>query len=199
MMARLGSHLVDGGVLTHPEQIYFLERAEIVAALDSRNARPMAALTEQRRQIWTQQRALGAPLKIGELAPRVARLYDSVERLYHGSDPLEDGEIRGYPGSPGRISGRARVLRSVRDVDHLKSGEVLVTPVTTPAWTPAFLRAAAVVTDTGSVASHASIVAREYGLPAVVATSDATARIRDGDLVTVDGTRGRVYVLGRCE
>ena len=76
----------------------------------------------------------------------------------------------------------------------MQPGEILVAPVTTPGWTPAFARAAAIVTDTGSIASHASIVAREYGIPAVVATENATARLCDGDMITVDGSRGVVIV-----
>jgi pyruvate,water dikinase len=72
----------------------------------------------------------------------------------------------------------------------------LVSPATTPAWTPLFQRAVAVVTDVGSLVAHASLVAREYGIPAVVGTGDATARLRDGQVVTVDGARGIVDVAG---
>jgi len=109
-------------------------------------------------------------------------------------DPLEASpdSVRGVPASPGRATGRARVVRSATEFDRLQAGEVLVCPVTTPSWTQLFERAAAVVTDVGSPASHASIIAREYGIPAVVGTTDGTSRIRDGELVTVDGGAGVV-------
>ena len=103
--------------------------------------------------------------------------------------------LAGVPASPGRASGPACVIRTPEEFDHLQSGEVLIAPATTPAWTPLFARAAAVVTDTGSPLAHASLAAREYGIPAVAGTSNATARLRDGQVVMVDGTTGWVEVL----
>ncbi|MGH2471535.1 MAG: PEP-utilizing enzyme [Candidatus Limnocylindria bacterium] len=100
--------------------------------------------------------------------------------------------LRGTPASPGRATGRARIVRSTAEFDRVQAGEILVCPVTTPAWTPLFARIAAVVTDVGSIAAHASIIAREYGIPAVVATGDGTTRIADGSLITVDGGAGLV-------
>ena len=85
-----------------------------------------------------------------------------------------------------------QVVRQPAEFDTLQDGEILVAPVTAPAWTPLFARAAAVVTDVGSAAAHASIVAREYGIPAVVGCGDATARLRTGMRVTVDGSTGNV-------
>jgi pyruvate,water dikinase len=100
--------------------------------------------------------------------------------------------VRGVPASPGRATGRARIVRSGDEFDQLRAGEVLVCRVTTPSWTPLFARAAAVVTDVGSPSAHASIIAREYGIPAVVGTGDGTTRIADGAIVTVDGGAGLV-------
>jgi pyruvate,water dikinase len=96
------------------------------------------------------------------------------------------------PASPGRATGLVRVIRAPHEFDQLLAGEILVAPLTAPAWTPLFTRAAAVVTDVGSAASHASIIAREYGIPAVVGCGDATARLRTGTRVTVDGSTGNV-------
>jgi pyruvate,water dikinase len=84
------------------------------------------------------------------------------------------------------------VIRGPQDFDELEAGEILVAPLTAPAWTPLFHRAAAVVTDVGSAAAHASIIAREYGIPAVVGCGDATARLHTGMRVTVDGSAGNV-------
>jgi rifampicin phosphotransferase len=86
------------------------------------------------------------------------------------------------------------VITDPADFDRFAAGDVLVARATAPAWTPLFAKAAAVVTDGGTLAAHASLVAREYGIPAVVATGDATARLRDAQVVTVDGGAGIVEV-----
>ena len=109
-----------------------------------------------------------------------------------GTVPASD-TVAGFPGAPGVVEGIARVIRSPEQGDRLQPGDVLVTTVTNVGWTPLFPRAAAVVTDLGAPLSHASIVARELGIPAVVGTGNATMRLRDG--VRVDGERGTVEVL----
>ena len=111
-----------------------------------------------------------------------------------GKLSVEKGLV-GMPASPGRASGPARVIRTPEEFDRLQPGDVLVAPATTPAWTPLFARAAAVVTDTGSPLAHASLAAREYGIPAVVGTGNATAHLQDGQVVLVDGNTGLVEVL----
>jgi len=103
-----------------------------------------------------------------------------------------DALLRGAPGSPGLAEGPVRIIRDSTAFGSLRAGEVLVAPYTNPAWTPLFQRAVAVVVDSGSAASHAAIVAREYGIPAVMATGAATQVLRDGQRVLVDGTNGRV-------
>jgi pyruvate,water dikinase len=108
----------------------------------------------------------------------------------------EPGVVRGSAGSPGRVRGIARVVRALAEAQALRPGEVLVTGTTSPAWTPLFATAAAIVTDTGGVLSHCAIVAREYRLPAVVGTGTATTTIRDGQLVEVDGDAGVVQIVG---
>ncbi|UDY37345.1 PEP/pyruvate-binding domain-containing protein [Dermatobacter hominis] len=100
--------------------------------------------------------------------------------------------VRGLGASPGVASGIVRVLRAPEDADRLDDGEVLVAPTTSPAWVPAMVRAAAIVTDVGGITSHAAIVARELGVPCVVGTVDGTRRLRDGEPVAVDGSRGLV-------
>lgn len=109
-----------------------------------------------------------------------------------GAEPSDRAIVSGTPASPGRASGAVRIVRGVEDFDSLLPGEILVAPLTASAWTPLFTRAAAVVTDVGSAAAHASIIAREYGIPAVVGCGDATARLHDGMQVTVDGGTGNV-------
>jgi pyruvate,water dikinase len=104
----------------------------------------------------------------------------------------EDVILRGQPGSPGIGTGPARIVHDFSEFGKLQPGDVLVAPVTNPAWTPLFLRAVAVVVDTGGAASHAAIVAREYGVPAVMGTMNGTAQLRDGQWIRVDGSRGLV-------
>jgi rifampicin phosphotransferase len=106
-----------------------------------------------------------------------------------------DGAVTGFPGASGVVEGAVRVLRSVDEGEQLRPGEILVTTVTNIGWTPLFPRAAAVVTDVGAPLSHAAIVARELGIPAVVGTGNATSALHTGDRVRVDGSRGTVEVL----
>lgn len=96
------------------------------------------------------------------------------------------------PASGGRTTGPVRVVRSPAEFGTMRSGDVLVCPYTNPSWTPLFQRAAAVVVDSGGLGSHAAIVAREYGIPAVMGTGTGTATLADGRRVTVDGDTGRV-------
>jgi pyruvate,water dikinase len=100
--------------------------------------------------------------------------------------------IQGVAASPGQVTGTARVLTGPDDFGQMQPGDVLVAPLTTPAWTPLFAMASAVVTDIGGPLSHGSIVAREYGIPAVLGTGIATRRIQTGQTVTVDGSEGTV-------
>jgi rifampicin phosphotransferase len=106
-----------------------------------------------------------------------------------------DDTVTGFPGAAGVVEGTARVLSAPEDAARLGDGEILVTSVTNIGWTPVFPRVAAVVTDIGAPLSHAAIVARELGIPAVVGCGNATVRLRTGDRVRVDGGRGTVEVL----
>ncbi|MGW4403982.1 PEP/pyruvate-binding domain-containing protein [Nonomuraea sp. NPDC004702] len=121
---------------------------------------------------------------------RRADVYDA-----RGFDVPVSDTVTGFPGAPGVVEGVARVIAGPEDGDRLAPGEILVTTLTNVGWTPMFPRAAAVVTDMGAPLSHASIVARELGIPAVVGTGNATMRLRDGDRVRVDGERGTVELL----
>lgn len=183
---RLGEAARAAGVLNRPEDAFFLTRAELQARTGRQDA------VARRRAEWERQRRLVAPLTIGT-PPRLLErsLAGAVEAVRTGGRPPE-GAIVGEPASPGRATGAVRVVRGPADFDRLRAGEVLVARATAPAWTPLFDRAAAVVTDGGTLAAHASLVAREYGIPAVVGTTDATSRLRDGQVVVVDGSAGTV-------
>jgi pyruvate,water dikinase len=106
----------------------------------------------------------------------------------------EGTTLRGFAVSPGRVSAPVSVILSPADFSRMKPGTILVCPTTTPAWTPLFSQARGLVTDVGGVLAHGSIVAREFGIPAVLGTGQASQRIRDGEHITVDGDRGLVQL-----
>ncbi|MSS71261.1 MAG: hypothetical protein EXS64_07210 [Candidatus Latescibacteria bacterium] len=107
----------------------------------------------------------------------------------------DPGVLNGYAGSPGKVRGPARVIRSLAEAGKLKRGDVLVAETTAPPWTPLFATAAAIVTDTGGILSHCAVVAREYRIPAVVGVGRATAVIRDDQILEVDGDAGVVRIV----
>jgi len=189
-LRRIGSYLVAAGILDADDQIYFLKHDELIGALAGDRS-SMVAEARRRRAVWERQRKLAAPLVVGEISPLFVKLLARFEQSVRAPGAGRS-LLTGVPASPGRARGPARIIRSLDDFGRLQPGDVLVAPVTTPAWTPLFTRAAAVVTDTGGVGSHASQVAREYGIPAVVGTGDGTARLHDGQPVLVDGGAGVV-------
>jgi rifampicin phosphotransferase len=191
---RLGEELAQTGALDNANDVFFLTQQEVIAALRSSRSASLEAQVVDRRRIWTSQRLLVPPLVLGEVPRELGRGIRQLETtLAPGAGTPRLG-VRGLPASAGRAIGPARIIRSPAEFDRLQVGDVLVASATTPAWTPLFHRAAAVITDTGSILAHASLVAREYGIPAVVGTGDATIRLRDGQQVLVDGMTGIVEV-----
>jgi pyruvate,water dikinase len=120
---------------------------------------------------------------------------ESLDAWLTASNQTDSDEIRGFAASNGVVEGIARVVRSVEEMGRVRKGEILVCPVTNPTWSPIFQRIAAAVSDIGGSMSHAAIVAREFGMPAVVGTGTATQRIKDGQRIRVDGGRGVVTIL----
>jgi pyruvate,water dikinase len=120
---------------------------------------------------------------------------ENLDRWLGAGAEAAGNEIRGFAASSGIAEGTARVVKSVEEISRLQKGDILVCQVTNPTWAPVFPRIAAAVSDIGGSMSHAAIVAREYGLPAVVGTGSATSRIRDGQRIRVDGGRGIVTLL----
>lgn len=196
----MGRRLVAQGRLTRATDMAMLAVDEMRSQAD------LKALVAQRRAEIAWVRAHPGPPFYGPKpgpAPDLRGLPEPSRRLNAAliwameeeitpAAPAEGDALAGLAASPGVVTGRVRVIRSANAIEDLRPGEILVCPITTPAWTLVFSRAAGLVTDGGSVLSHAAIVAREHGLPAVVATGNATRRLRDGQVVTVDGTRGIV-------
>jgi pyruvate,water dikinase len=199
---RLGEELRRRGAIEQAKDVFFLTRMEVTSGLQTTGAGhrdlTSANLREAvaaRQHEWQRQRRLTPPLSLGKPtgAQLITRTVEAMRVPSSRADPSAT-LLTGMPASPGRATGLVRIVRGLDDFDHFEAGEVLVAQVTAPAWTPLFERAAAVITDGGSVAAHASLVAREYGIPAVVGTGDATAQLHDGQRVTVDGSAGVVEV-----
>jgi pyruvate,water dikinase len=170
--------------------VFFLTRTEALDALaGDRDGQRVDVDARRRRR--AEQGRLVPPVLIGHLARPLRSVWEGYPRLF-GAEPTDAAIVSGVPASAGRVTGTVRVVRGPHEFDQLQPGEILVAPLTAPAWTPLFARAAAVVTDIGSPAAHASIIAREYGIPAVVGCGDATTRLTTGMRVTVDGGRGNV-------
>ncbi|MEO3868493.1 PEP/pyruvate-binding domain-containing protein [Nonomuraea sp. B12E4] len=195
----LRAFAVRAGELTgHGDDVFFLDLEELLALL--RGDRAGLERVPVRRA--THERYAALPpypvLIVGRFDPvrwaadpdRRADLYDARG----GGTPVSE-TVTGFPGAPGVVEGVARVIAGPEEGERLKAGEILVTTLTNVGWTPMFPRAAAVVTDMGAPLSHASIVARELGIPAVVGTGNATMRLHDGDRIRVDGERGTVELL----
>lgn len=181
----VATRLVAEGRLGSADDVYFLTARE-VRALAAGTLRPADAgrTAAERRQEFEWCRQLVMPKLIDGKAEPIALETLSADRSLHG--------IGVYPG---RIEGRARVILDPRLDAAIAPGEILVAPVTDAGWTPLFINAAGLVVEVGGLLSHGSVVAREYGLPAVVGVESATRRIRTGDRIAVDGAVGRVFIL----
>ena len=208
-----GALLARHGFLEDTEDIFQLGRHEVQTALDellltwSTGGEPLGPkhwppIVARRKELlerlaeWTPPPALGvAPETITD--PALIMLWGiTTERVREWARSQDDGlELRGTAASPGVAEGPARVVKTVSEISDVRDGEVLVCTITSPAWAPIFSKVEAVVTDIGGVMSHAAIVCREYGLPAVVGTGRSTSRIRTGQMVRVDGSAGTVTIL----
>jgi rifampicin phosphotransferase len=180
-LLEMGRRLHDVGILDNPEDVFHLRLEELEAiedpvTLDAEAIRAAVRMRSARR---------------GELGG--VRLIDPAAVFPQRDDG--DALITGTPASSGSATGPVKVIREPAEFGRLAVGDVLVCPYTNPGWTPLFQRAAAVVADSGGPASHAAIVAREYGIPAVMGTGTGTSTLTDGQVVTVNGTTGRVTAL----
>jgi phosphohistidine swiveling domain-containing protein len=182
-----GRRLVAAGILREPEEVYHL-RLEELECMGEPDRLPVEEANSLRRVVG--QRAA----RRAELAG-VPMISAAALRPPLGADA--DALVSGVGASGGRVTGPVRVIRGPAEFGAMRSGEVLVCPYTNPAWTPLFQRAAAVVVDSGGLGSHAAIVAREYGIPAVMGTGTGTSVLVDGQRVTVDGDTGRVTTVGQ--
>ncbi len=196
----LGGRLVDAGVLEEADDIYYLQAAELEVLVDGQSTSgtkaEFAAAIIQRKELRDARKGLHPPGRVPEsfrfkYGPLdFTRLLELFETQKRNLD--DDARLAGFAVSPGLVTGPACLIRSVDDFDRMRPDSILVCPTTTPAWTPLFSQAIGLVTDIGAVLAHGSIVAREYGIPAVLGCGNATQRIRDGQMIKVDGSAGIV-------
>ncbi|MFC7341136.1 PEP/pyruvate-binding domain-containing protein [Saccharopolyspora griseoalba] len=180
----VGAELAERGLL---------ERAEDVVFLDLREARAAVAGADQRELVVQRRRTHQRELRRTRV-PMVV-LSDGTDLEAAAPPPAaEPGALLGMGAAPGEVTGRARVVRDPVGA-RLEPGEILVAPTTDPGWTPLFMTAGGLVTETGSPVAHGPTVAREYGLPAVICVRDATTEIRTGQLISVDGATGVVRLV----
>ena len=191
---QLGEHLTRQGVLATPEDVFYLLAAELAPAAEGKL--PAAERVRRRKQAFAGVVAAHARgqhwlIATGSIPAPTAR-----RKRFAKKTPGGDARaLSGLAASAGQETARVCVIHGPHEFGKMRKGDVLVAPFTAPVWTPLFRLAAAVVTEIGSPVSHAAIVAREYGIPAVVAVPGATSALRDGQVVRVDGTRGTVAVL----
>ena len=187
---RIGASLAEQGVIDDVDDVFFLTRTEALEALAGSSQQALVDV-EGRRATRARQARLVPPLVVGRLPRMAESMWKGFSRQV-GALRSERALVSGTPASAGRATGAVRVIRGPDEFEEFQAGEILVAPITAPAWTPLFSLAAGLVTDVGSAASHASLVAREYGIPAVVGTGDATSRLPTGMRVMVDGGTGVV-------
>ncbi len=177
-------NLVAAGILEHQEEVFWLTLPEIKAMIETQ--RLDRSMTTRRQEKFKQAEKL--------TPPRVMTSEGEIITAQPGAH-VPPGALPGSPVSAGTVEGRARVVLKLEDA-KMEQGDILVAPYTDPAWTPLFLLASGLVTEVGGLMTHGAVVAREYGIPAVVGVENATRIIQDEQKIRVDGTRGFVEILG---
>jgi len=211
-----GALLASHGFFRHTEDVFQLTHYEVEAAIvdlmtswssgsPPRGPSRWPAIVEERTAAIAEWAKHETPPALGPVPdviddPAIVMLWgitrESLDAWLAAGAKPDSNEIKGFAASSGVAEGVARVVKSVDEIDRLRHGDILVCQVTNPTWAPVFQKIAAAVSDIGGSMSHAAIVAREYGLPAVVGTGTATHTIKDGQRIRVDGGRGVVTILG---
>ena len=192
MANELGKRMVKIGTFNSPDDIYFLRSKSIDKAIEARavgNSVPeLARVAAEARELREARKRIHPPGAIP------IDQHDNAAATQKLNSPTSNQMI-GFAVSPGRIEGEVSVIMSPSDFDNMKPNTILVCPMTTPAWTQLFSHAVALVTDIGSILAHGSIVAREFGIPAVLGLGNATQRLKSGQRILVDGDAGTIEIL----
>ncbi len=210
-----GALLAEHGFFAKEEDVFHLTHFELKSAIidlmqswsagsPPRGQKHWPAIVADRRAAIAAWAKHDTPPALGPVPeiiddPAIVMLWgitrESLDAWLQADSATESKELKGFAASRGVVEGIARVVKSVDEISRLQDGDILVCQVTNPTWSPIFRKIAAAVSDIGGSMSHAAIVAREYGLPAVVGTGTATRRIKDGQRIRVDGGRGVVTIL----
>ena len=202
-----GRRLADRGALTRPDDVWYLTEPELFMAL---RGEALDVAIERRRAEYLWAKAHRGPVRYGpeppawpsmrwvpkDVRPFLEAMTWAIDKMTSSPvEPSSDGSLSGTGASPGRVTGKVRVIRDPSEFDRIEPDDVLVCPCTIAAWSVVFPIVSAIVTEVGGPLSHPGILAREFGIPAVLGVGNATTLLRDGQTVIVDGTAGRVEVL----
>jgi pyruvate,water dikinase len=210
-----GSLLAAQGFFAREEDVFQLTHYEVEAAIidlmtawsngsPPRGPQHWPHIVSERRAAIAQWAKRGTPPALGPVPdviddPAIVMLWgitrESLDSWLRAGSDAQSRELRGFAASSGVVEGPACVVKSVEEITRVRDGDILVCQITNPTWAPIFQKIAGAVSDIGGSMSHAAIVAREFGLPAVVGTGTATSRIKDGQRIRVDGGRGVVTIL----
>ncbi|UCE38170.1 MAG: hypothetical protein JSW00_02735 [Thermoplasmata archaeon] len=178
IVLQIGSHLVEVGIIHKKEDVFFLTIEEIRSISLGKKIEGLAITINTRKSEFESFSRINPPHLITR----------------EGAKEMTGKEIlKGIGGSPGRASGNVKIISNITEFGRFKEGEILVAPTTNPSWTPLFLMAAGIVTEVGGMLCHGAVVAREYGIPAVLGVKNVTQILKDGQHVTLDGTKGIIY------
>jgi len=200
VLVAIGRRLVEEGVLHDPEDTIFLQYNELRRLLGDPKAfaaKPVVSKRRDEREAAYEVRPrewVGTATKVALDFPYNG-LWGFPDKFYR-KPPDATGAINGLAASPGVVEGPARYVHSLDEFDQVRKGEILVCQMTNPAWVVLFTKIVGLVTDAGGTVSHPAVVSREFGIPAVVGTSNATQRIKTGDRIRVNGSTGVVEILG---
>jgi pyruvate,water dikinase len=199
VLIAIGRKLVERGDLWDPEDVVYLryqELRQLIANPDALDAKTLVGERRDRREEASRIRPrdwVGTATEEALAFPYAGHW--GFPEKFHRPPPEKAGEVHGLAASPGVVEGPARLVESVDEFDEVQAGDILVCKMTNPAWVVVFTKIAGLVSDAGGTVSHPAVVSREFGIPAVVGTSTATATIKTGDRLRVNGSTGVVEIL----
>jgi pyruvate,water dikinase len=196
ILREMGHRLVAAGAIAEPDEVFWLKWDEVKESARQLDAGQSTGdyrrAIEERRETWQREHLVTPPVALPVKGGARILGIDFSRWMPAQSSQAAGNTIKGIGASPGKVTGPASVIHGPQEFYRMKPGDILVAKITTPAWTPLFALASGIVTDVGGPLSHSSIVAREYGVPAVLGTGVATDRIRSGQRIIVDGDIGVV-------
>ena len=201
VLTEFGRRMAEAGVIAERDDVFYLIPDELKETIESLPEIDCRERVDERRATEKKFAEQTPPPFLGMMPPGPPPdnpLFRAFFKIGGGPPPAPSevpGELTGSPGSSGVVKGTAKVVRLLSEADKLNPGDILVTEYTTPSWTPLFASVAAVVTDSGGILSHCAVVAREFGIPAVVGANMATSVIQDGQVIEVDGDAGMVRII----